>query len=89
MKIDLIDVDSHNYPNLPLMKLSVWHKSQGDSVEYHEYHCGDGIEYYFYDDWDEKYKWRASRIEHNEKRYYIVGNPNIELNGLRVRHRKL
>lgn len=57
--------------------------------KYHEYHCGDGIEYYSYDDWDEKYKWRTSRIEHNGKRYYIVGNPNIELNGLRVRHRKI
>ncbi len=56
--------------------------------KYHEYHCGDGIEYYFYDDWDEKYKWRTSRIEHNGNRYYIVGNPNVELNGLRVRHRK-
>ncbi len=56
--------------------------------KYHEYHCGDGIEYYFYDDWDEKYKWRTSRIEHNGNRYYIVGNPNIELNGLRIRHRK-
>ena len=56
---------------------------------YHEYHCGDGIEYYFYDDWDEKYKWRTSRIEHNGKQYYIVGNPDIELNGLRVRHRKI
>lgn len=56
--------------------------------KYHEYHCGDGIEYYFYDDWDEKYKWRTSRIEHNGNRYYIVGNPNIELSGLRVRHRK-
>lgn len=56
--------------------------------KYHEYHCGDGIEYYFYDDWDEKYKWRTSRIEHNGKRYYIVGNPDIELNGLHVRRRK-
>lgn len=34
MKIGLIDVDSHNFPNLPLMKLSAWHKSQGDSVEW-------------------------------------------------------
>ena len=25
-KIGLIDVDSHNYPNLPLMKISAWHK---------------------------------------------------------------
>ncbi len=36
MKIGLIDVDGHNYPNLPLMKLSAWHKAQGDSVEWYQ-----------------------------------------------------
>lgn len=36
MKIGLIDVDGHNFPNLPLMKLSAWHKKQGDSVEWYE-----------------------------------------------------
>ena len=35
MKIGLIDVDGHNYPNLPLMKLSAYHKRQGDSVEWY------------------------------------------------------
>lgn len=34
MKIGLYDVDSHNYPNLPLMKISAWHKAQGDTVEW-------------------------------------------------------
>lgn len=34
MKVGLIDVDSHNYPNLALMKLSAWHKAQGDEVEW-------------------------------------------------------
>lgn len=34
MKIGLIDVDGHNYPNLALMKLSAWHKSLGDDVEW-------------------------------------------------------
>lgn len=33
MKIGLIDVDGHNFPNLPLMKLSAWHKMRGDSVD--------------------------------------------------------
>lgn len=33
MKIGLIDVDGHNFPNLALMKLSAWHKAQGDEVE--------------------------------------------------------
>jgi len=35
-KIGLIDVDGHNFPNLPLMKISAWHKSQGDSVEWYQ-----------------------------------------------------
>ena len=34
MKIGLIDVDSHNWPNLCLMKLSAYHKAQGHSVEW-------------------------------------------------------
>ena len=34
MKIGLIDVDGHNYPNLALMKISAWHKAQGDDVEW-------------------------------------------------------
>ena len=33
MKIGLIDVDGHNFPNIPLMKISAWHKRQGDIVE--------------------------------------------------------
>ena len=35
-KIGLIDVDGHNYPNLPLMKISAWHKANGDSVEWYD-----------------------------------------------------
>lgn len=36
MKIGLIDVDSHNFPNLALMKISAWHKARGDSVEWYQ-----------------------------------------------------
>ena len=36
MRIGLIDVDGHNYPNLPLMKISAWHKSKGDHVEWYQ-----------------------------------------------------
>ena len=36
MRIGLIDVDGHNYPNLPLMKISAWHKAQGDHVEWYQ-----------------------------------------------------
>ena len=34
MKIGLIDVDSHNFPNLALMKISAYHKARGDQVEW-------------------------------------------------------
>ena len=35
MKIGLIDIDGHNFPNLPLMKLSAWHKAKGDTVKWY------------------------------------------------------
>lgn len=35
MRVGLIDVDGHNFPSLPLMKLSAWHKARGDSVEWY------------------------------------------------------
>lgn len=35
MKVGLIDVDGHNYPNLPLMKLSAYHKRRGDRVDWY------------------------------------------------------
>lgn len=40
-KIGLIDVDNYEklndcFPNLPLMKISAWHKSKGDQVEWYE-----------------------------------------------------
>lgn len=35
MKIGLIDVDSSNFPNLCLMKISAYHKSIGDDVEWY------------------------------------------------------
>ena len=37
----LLDVDGHHFPNLALMKLSVWHKLQGDDVGWYT-----GIERY-------------------------------------------
>lgn len=36
MKIGLIDVDGHNFPNLALMRISAYHKSIGDTVEWWE-----------------------------------------------------
>lgn len=36
MKIGLIDVDGHNFPNIPLMKISAYHKKAGDTVEWYD-----------------------------------------------------
>ena len=33
-KIGLIDVDSHNFPNIPLMKISAFYKSMGSEVQF-------------------------------------------------------
>lgn len=35
-KIRLIDVDGHNFPNIPLMKISAYHKGLGDDVKMYE-----------------------------------------------------
>lgn len=34
MKIGLIDVDGHHFPNLALMRISAWHKAKCDHVEW-------------------------------------------------------
>lgn len=41
MKIGLMDADGNHFPNLPLMKLSAYHKAQGDAVEW-----WDGFSHY-------------------------------------------
>src|ERR1700745_3567891 len=41
MKIGLVDTDSHNFPNLPLIKLSAYHKRRGDTVDW-----ANGFEHY-------------------------------------------
>ena len=36
MRIGLIDVDGHRWPNLCLMKFSAYHRGRGDTVEWHK-----------------------------------------------------
>lgn len=36
MHIGLIDVDGHNFPNLALMRISAYHKKNGDAVEWYQ-----------------------------------------------------
>lgn len=35
MRVGLIDIDYKGFPNIALMKLSAWHKRQGDAVEWY------------------------------------------------------
>lgn len=37
LEIALVDVDSHDFPNLALMKISAYHKARGDNVEFINY----------------------------------------------------
>ena len=34
MRIGLVDVEGHNFPNLALMKISAWFKEHGHTVEW-------------------------------------------------------
>ncbi len=45
MKVGVLDVDSHNFPNLALMKLSAKHKECGDRVEWYDLLSGLDTEY--------------------------------------------
>lgn len=40
MKIGLIDVDGHNFPNFALMKISAYHKAKGDDVQWYDIFTG-------------------------------------------------
>ena len=35
MRVALLDIDYKNFPNIALMKISAWHKRNGDSVEWY------------------------------------------------------
>jgi hypothetical protein len=56
MKIGLIDADGHNFPNLPLMKISAYHKAHGDHVEW-----WNGLDWY-----DKVYKSRVFSDKYTE-----------------------
>ena len=55
---------------------------------YSEYDDLSGLEVLIYDDFEERYSWVASRIEHNGQDYYIVGLRDTKLEGLKARIRE-
>lgn len=67
MNISLIDVDSHNFPNLALMKLSAYHKSKGDHVEW-----WNGLKHY-----DIVYKSRIFTDTYSEEVDYCINADEV------------
>lgn len=53
-----------------------------------EYTSGSTIEYLYYDDFKERERWSISRVESSNGKYYIYGNPKLEMDGLTVRRRE-
>ena len=43
MNVGLIDVDGHNFPSLPLMKIASWHHSQGNSISWYSPWAADRL----------------------------------------------
>lgn len=62
MNVGLIDVDSHNFPNLAQMKISAFHKSKGDQVE-----RWNGLKHY-----DIVYKSKVFTEEYSEDEEHII-----------------
>lgn len=54
-----------------------------------EFTCGSTIEFYHYDEVQERHKWSLSRLEATKGEYYIVGFRTLELCGLKVRVRRI
>lgn len=79
-----------NYLNKDIIDEYTVHKNSGGRYEAggREYTCGSVIEFCYYDDFDERYRWDVSSVEHDGEDYYIVRHKNIQLEGLKVRRRK-
>lgn len=71
MKIGLLDVDSHNFPNLPLMKISAYHKQKGDEVEFY-----DQFVHY-----DKVYVSKVFGDEYSEDYLYYINADEVEYGG--------
>lgn len=71
MKIGLIDVDSYNFPNLALMKISAYHKSLGDEVEW----------WWAFDDYDKVYMSKVFDRTYTKNHPLPVNTKEIVLGG--------
>ena len=77
--IGLIDVDGHGWPSLPLMKLSAYHKSIGDTVRWYsplDCECYDKVymSKVFTSSPDYRYKINANEVIKGGTGYEIIKN---------------
>lgn len=77
MHVGLIDIDSHNWPNLALMKLSTYHKELGDTVELLK--PSDVLTYSLFNHYDKLYA--ACIFEENRKVAVTLQSVGIEVGG--------
>lgn len=81
MKVGLIDVDGHNFPNIALMKISSYHKSLNDHVEWYtpfEHYDIVYLSKVFSFSEDYKYPIYADQIIYGGTGYQIKNNNGIE-----------
>lgn len=69
MKIGLIDVDGHNFPNLALMKISAYHKKLGDKVEFVN----------FFEEYDKVYKTKVFTFSDDD--YTVINAKEVVQGG--------
>ncbi len=78
------------YLALPVREVSRLHKNESGRYETdggHYYTCGSPVEALVEDGYHEVPYWVWTRLEHNEKGYYLVGCGNVEMDDLTVRVR--
>lgn len=72
MKIGLVDVDNlGKFPNLPLMKISAYHKAKGDSVEFAN----------VFDHYDRIYSSKVFNREYFKEAFYVYNTDEMVFGG--------
>lgn len=82
-------LDTIEYLEMPIAWTDTLHKNANGryETEKQEYRSGYQIEAYIYDDYNERYAWIISRVEHDGNDYYIVNYKDVPMEGLKVRKR--
>jgi hypothetical protein len=87
-KLDMAK-DAIDYLNCPVKYSGTLIKnSRGRyEIKQKEYTCGSSIEALVTDNYHDEPYWTRTRVEHDGLDYYLVGNKNIQMKGLKVRVR--